>query len=130
LSFSDSKDNSKILALCIALQRKSQATEASPATVDIVLINDYSTRGLEGRTSTPGAGISNIFVGRNPASAKDFENLKYVGDREIKTEKTTLHLRLIYEKETIDDSGNFIPVPWIAVHPAEDISISMLEEIA
>lgn len=129
ISLSNSNDSSKLLALCIGLQRfENEHADENPL-VDVVLIRGYTTFGLQGAEASPEKGISNIFIGRNPKSAKEFEDLAYVGDNQIRTSRTTLHLRLILEKQTVDDNGVMVPIPWFAIHPAEGVTSSILEEV-
>jgi hypothetical protein len=126
-SITNSKDVSKIMPALTSLARQVESPEKR--TVDVVLINQLKTDHLDGRKLAEDQALDNIFIGRNPVGAKTLEELSYVGDREIRTANTTLHLRLIKVKgEDSDGSSDFI-VPWFALYMEKALATSYLEEI-
>jgi hypothetical protein len=126
VQFTNSFDANLSMPLMIAIER--ELVKDANAAADIVLMNSLDTSNLGGR-STSDNGITNIFVGRNPAAAKSFDELNYVGDREIHTDKITLQLRLVLVNEILGVDGQMRPVPWISLKPNENLKIQVLEEM-
>lgn len=120
------KDVDKILPAQTTLAR----LQKNPGTtVDVVLVNQLKTEHLEGRQIADTDPLTNIFIGRNPVSAKTFADLKYVGDREIHTSNTTLHLRLIKVLGNPAEGVDDVFVPWFAIHMEKEFASAYLEEI-
>lgn len=122
-------NSSDVEKLIPALTTFARSMETPGATVDVVLINNLDTSNLDGRKVTDEEPLTNIFIGRNPASAKNFDELIYVGDRDIRTSGTTLHLRVIKIKGEAPDGSDDQLVPWFALHMTKDLATSYLEEI-
>lgn len=99
----------------------------SPEPIDVVLMNDYSNTGLEGRNPTD-KGVENLFIGRNPSSAQTLDQLIYVGDREIVGARSTLQLRVIQISGLTDDNNQAVDVPWLAFKPNIGLTQRILEE--
>jgi hypothetical protein len=126
LQFTNEFDVNLIMPLTIAIERELKKDETAVA--DIVLMNSLETSNLDGRSASK-SGITNIFVGRNPNTAKSPEELSYVGDREIHTEKITLQMRLVLVRDVLGIDGQMKPVPWISLKPNEKLKIQVLEEM-
>jgi hypothetical protein len=123
----DKDDSAKIMATAIALSRARNSSKITH--IDVVLMNGYSSDGLDGRNADPDKGIENIFIGRNPAGVTSVEQLNYIGDREIHTSNLTLQLRLVRERQTLNDLGQMIDIPWLSLKVSPEVTISILEEI-
>lgn len=119
-------DESKFLALEIAISLR--LSNEPDLKFHVVFMNDLGLQGQIGRNVDELKGLSNIFTGRNPASASSYDELNYVGDSAIRDQKTpTLHLRRILvnkpnQTETID-------VAWVAVHLTEKLESDFYSEV-
>jgi hypothetical protein len=97
--------------------------------VDVVLINDLDTSRLQLRDVFDNGGLKNVFIGRNPSSAKSFEELTYVGDRDIHTARTTIHIRYVHIESILKVDNSPYDVPWFAVHATRQLESLIIEEI-
>ena len=121
------KDVDKTVPLVRALQRQ---LDNGQTTMDVVLMNDMDTRSLQGRELSDLKPLSNVFIGRNPASAgAKLEDLIYVGDRSIHTSSTTLQVRYILAKGLGQRDEETTLVPWFAVHAEKEMQAIFLEEV-
>lgn len=127
IHLSDGRDSEKIIASAIAIRRAIRKKELS--TVDVVLMNGYSSRGLRGAKADPDKGLVNVFTGRNPDKVSDQNALIYIGDRAIHTDSVTLQLRIVHETDTLDSGGNKLDIPWFALMATPVLETSILEEI-
>lgn len=128
MRFVDPKDSDQILALCSAIQLNQN--QGKPELFDVVLINSLDTANQEGRNFDQDKGIQNIFIGRNPASAKsNLEDLIYVGDREIHTSRPTLHIRRVKVLGLKADPTEGTIVPWIAIKLTKSFENDFLMEM-
>ena len=95
---------------------------------DVVIMNNYSTSGQEGRNPDSKKGIDNVFIGRNPSSAgQDLNKLTYVGDRSIHRKVPTLHIRnILINSETSDAKYE---CGWIAARVTEEFEEDILSEM-
>ncbi len=121
------KDVEKVGALVRTLKRQSDGGQRE---LDVVLINDLDTRNLDGRQLSDTEPLSNVFIGRNPASAGgDVDRLIYVGDRSIHTSRTTLQLRYILAKGLSVNENETVTVPWFALHIEKKMEAIFIEEV-
>lgn len=126
LQFTNPYDVNLSMPLAVALGR--ELVSDPTATVDVVLMNSLDTSNLDGRNADS-KGIENLFVGRNPKTAKSFSELNYVGDRDIHTDKITLQMRYVLVKDVLRADGSMEFVPWIAIKPTESLRVQVIEEI-
>lgn len=123
----NSDDVDLIQPMLVSLGR--QVNRDAGAVMDVVLVNNLDTSRLQSRKIEGPGGLKNIFIGRNPDGAKTLEELTYVGDRAIYTERDTLHLRYVHVSEVTDSENNLIPVPWFALHATKALEAVILEEV-
>jgi hypothetical protein len=91
-------------------------------------MNDLSLEGQTGRNVDETKGLTNIFIGRNPASAESPEELNYVGDLAIRDPQIpTLHLRRI-RVNTVEQHEP-INVAWVAVNLTEKLESDFYTEV-
>lgn len=128
MKFVDPKDSDKILALCSAIQINQIG--GKPELFDVVLINALDTSNQDGRNFDQDKGIENIFIGRNPASARsNLGELIYVGDREIHTARPTIHLRLVKVVGLDPVSTHSTVAPWVAIKLTKSFENDFLIEM-
>lgn len=125
-SFGAPRDESKFLALEIAISLR--LSQNPNLTFNIVFMNDLSLDGQTGRNVDETKGLTNIFIGRNPASAESYEELNYVGDLAIRDPQIpTLHLRRI-RVNTVEQQEP-INVAWVAVNLTEKLESDFYTEV-
>lgn len=120
------KDVKKFLPALTSLARRQ---DEANALVDIVLMNELNTANLDGRKVFDDQPLTNVFIGRNPASAKTKDDLIYVGDRDIHTSRITLQLRLVKIKGLADDGETESIVPWFSLFMEKEFATKYLEEV-
>lgn len=126
-SMTNQADTALQLAMSVAMARTLE--DAPDELVDVVLMNGYSGFGLDGRVPDKNTDkINNLFIGRSPKTASSAAELNYIGDRDVKTANTTLHLRILKVRTILVGHAEMIEIPWLALHANRNLEIHLLEE--
>lgn len=118
--FGDSEDQTALLII-LATYLKSN----SGSLADVFLIGELAP---QTRTIEAGSKINQVFSGKSP-NTSDFNQLIYVGDRELHDPKRlALHIRYFNLKTSKGASGDFVNVPWYAVFLPKSVANGVVVE--
>jgi hypothetical protein len=123
MKFADPKDQATYMLIQMCAMNLLDNNDSIVA--DVVLINNLDNSKLQSRNLSREEPLNNIFIGRNPKGASG-DQLIYVGDDKIHTNRTTLHLRYAKIQDPVTLQVYF--APWISLKPSDELTTAILEE--